>query len=69
MLLFWIYLKHHSRGKMIHFEKARSEDTKALALVSWHAFDNNILYGALGPGGPQEYKSDIWQSVLMGKGS
>jgi GNAT superfamily N-acetyltransferase len=54
---------------MIHFEKARIEDTKALALVSWHAFDHNIQYGAPDPGGPKGYKSDIWQAVMMGKGS
>ena len=54
---------------MVQFEKARIEDTKALALVSWHAFDYDVHYGAPGPGGPKGYKSDIWQAVLMGKGS
>jgi GNAT superfamily N-acetyltransferase len=64
-----VYILNLRRGKMIQFEKARIEDTKALALVSWRAFDNDIHYGAPTPVGPKGYKSDIWQSVLMGKNS
>jgi len=50
---------------MIRFEKAKAEDAKALALVYWHAFDNDVNYGAPGPGGPPGYKSDRWQSKMM----
>ena len=50
---------------MLRFEKARSEDAKALALVSWQAFDNDVHYGAPGPGGPPGYRSDRWQSKMM----
>jgi len=50
---------------MIRFEKAKTEDSKALALVSWRAFDNDIHYGAPSVGGPPGYKSDRWQSKMM----
>ncbi len=50
---------------MIRFERARAEDAKALALISWRAFDNDAHYGAPGPGGPPGYRSDRWQSKMM----
>jgi len=50
---------------MIRFEKAKIEDAKGLALVSWRAFDNDIHYGASGKGGPPGYKSQKWQSKMM----
>ena len=36
---------------MIRIEKARSEDSKVLALASWRAFDTDVNYGAPGVGG------------------
>lgn len=53
---------------MIRFKKAKTEDAKALALVSWRAFDHDVHYGASGPGGPPGYKSDRWQSKMMRMG-
>jgi RimJ/RimL family protein N-acetyltransferase len=50
---------------MIRFARARVEDAKALALISWQAFDNDVHYGAPGPGGPPGYRSDRWQSKMM----
>lgn len=50
---------------MIQFEKARPEDAQALALASWRAFDNDVNYGAPGPGGPPGYNSDRWQLRMM----
>jgi GNAT superfamily N-acetyltransferase len=50
---------------MILFEKAKSQDAKGLALVSWKSFDNDVNYGAPAPGGPPNYKSDKWQSKMM----
>ena len=50
---------------MIRFEKAKPQDAKALARVSWEAFDHDAHYGAPGPGGPPGYKSDRWQSKMM----
>jgi hypothetical protein len=50
---------------MIRIEKARSEDSKALALASWRAFANDVNYGAPGVGGPPGYKSDRWQSKMI----
>jgi RimJ/RimL family protein N-acetyltransferase len=55
-------------GVMLRFEKARLEDAKALALISWRAFDNDIHYGAPGKGGPPGYKSDMWQMRLIATG-
>jgi GNAT superfamily N-acetyltransferase len=49
----------------IQFEKARPEDARALALASWRAFDNDVNYGAPGPGGPPGYNSDRWQLRMM----
>ena len=50
---------------MIRFEKAKPEDSKGLALASWHAFDNDVNYGAKTSGGPPGYKSETWQSKMM----
>jgi GNAT superfamily N-acetyltransferase len=50
---------------IIRFEKATPGDAKALALASWHAFDNDVNYGAPGVGGPPGYKSDRWQLRMM----
>lgn len=49
-------------------EPARPEDAKALALVSWKAFDNDIHFGAPAKGGPPGYKSDRWQTQMMQAG-
>lgn len=53
---------------MLRFEKARPEDARVLARISGRAFDNDVNYGALGPGGPPGYKSDIWQIRMMARG-
>ena len=50
---------------MLRFKRARVEDAKVLALVSQQAFDNDVHYGAPGPGGPPGYQSDRWQSKMM----
>ncbi len=50
---------------MIRFARARAEDAKALALISWRAFDNDVNYGAPDSGGPPGYRSDRWQSKMM----
>jgi GNAT superfamily N-acetyltransferase len=50
---------------MLRFEKAKARDAKALAVISGRAFDNDVHYGAPGPGGPPGYKSDQWQSKMM----
>ena len=53
---------------MIHFEKARMEDAKALALISWHLFDHDIHYGAPRVSGPPGYKAGRWQSRMIRRG-
>ena len=50
---------------MIRFNRARVEDAKALALISRQAFDNDVHFGAPGPGGPPGYQSDRWQIRMM----
>lgn len=50
---------------MIRLEEAKSQDAKALALVSKRAFEDDINYGAPDIGGPPGYKSDSWQSKMM----
>jgi GNAT superfamily N-acetyltransferase len=50
---------------MILFKKAKPGDAKELARASWRAFDNDVNYGARGPGGPTGYKSERWQSRMM----
>lgn len=53
---------------MIRFDRARSGDAERLAAVSKRAFDNDIHYGAPGPGGPPGYDSSAWQRRAMGFG-
>ena len=53
---------------MLSFEKARPEDAKALVLISWRAFDNDINFGAPGKGGPSGYNSEMWQIRMMTRG-
>lgn len=52
----------------IVLERARPEDAKALALVSWKAFDDDVNYGAPQKGGPPGYRSDKWQAKMMQAG-
>jgi GNAT superfamily N-acetyltransferase len=52
----------------ITLERARPADAKALALVSWQAFDDDVNYGAPAKGGPPGYKSDRWQTKMMQAG-
>lgn len=49
----------------IRFEKMQPEDAMTLAEVSRRAFDNDVHYGAPGPGGPHGYDSDLWQTRMM----
>ena len=50
---------------MTEFKQAKPEEAKALALVSWRAFDHDVNYGAPAVGGPPGYKSDRWQRKMM----
>jgi RimJ/RimL family protein N-acetyltransferase len=50
---------------MIHISKAKPADAELLAQVSKDAFDNDIHYGAPGPGGPPGYDSPNWQAKMM----
>ncbi len=52
----------------ITLERARLEDAKALALVSWKAFDDDVNYGGPQKGGPPGYRSDKWQAKMMQAG-
>jgi GNAT superfamily N-acetyltransferase len=45
--------------------KARATDAAALAHASERAFDDDIHYGAPGPGGPEGYRSPEWQARMM----
>jgi len=54
---------------MIRIRKATPKDAQELATASQKAFDNDVNYGAPGPGGPPGYKSDRWQSRMMHVGS
>ena len=49
----------------LKFEEAAPEDAQALARVSKRAFDNDVHYGAPGPGGPPGYDTDTWQLKMM----
>ncbi len=53
---------------MLRFEKARPGDAKTLAIISGRAFDNDVNYGAPGPGGPPGYKHEMWQIRMMTRG-
>ncbi len=50
---------------MIQFIKARPGDAERLAQASKRAFDDDIHYGAPGPGGPPGYDSAEWQAKMM----
>ncbi len=52
----------------ITLERARPEDAKTLALLSWKAFDDDVNYGAPQKGGPPGYRSDKWQAKMMQAG-
>lgn len=45
--------------------KAVARDAKVLALASQRAFDNDVNFGAPGPGGPPGYDSAAWQKGMM----
>jgi GNAT superfamily N-acetyltransferase len=51
--------------KVVVFRRAKSQDADQLASVSKRAFDNDIHYGAPGPGGPPGYDSSAWQRRMM----
>ncbi len=46
---------------MIRLVRAHASDAKALTDISRRAFDNDVNYGAPGPGGPPGYDSVEWQ--------
>jgi GNAT superfamily N-acetyltransferase len=50
---------------MLKVVRANSRDADTLAQVSKQAFDNDVHYGAPGPGGPPGYDSAAWQSRMM----
>jgi GNAT superfamily N-acetyltransferase len=52
---------------MLKMGKARSADAATLAGASERAFNNDIHYGAPGPGpgGPPGYRSPEWQARMM----
>jgi len=50
---------------MLRLVKARSTDAGKLASASQRAFDDDIHYGAPGPGGPPGYRSPEWQTKMM----
>lgn len=52
----------------VQLRKARQGDSGALARISKRAFDNDIHYGAPGPGGPPGYDSESWQRRMMRMG-
>ena len=53
---------------MLKVMRANSRDADKLAQLSKQAFDNDIHYGAPGPGGPPGYDSAAWQSKMMRMG-
>lgn len=53
------------RDGMPRFAKARPGDAERLAQVSKRAFDDDVHYGAPGPGGPPGYDSAAWQARMM----
>jgi GNAT superfamily N-acetyltransferase len=50
---------------VVRFRRARPGDAGSLARASKRAFDNDIHYGAPGPGGPPGYDSNAWQRRMM----
>jgi RimJ/RimL family protein N-acetyltransferase len=53
---------------LVTFRRARPQDASLLASVSRRAFDNDVHYGAAGPGGPPGYDSATWQQRMMRHG-
>ena len=53
---------------MSYISKAGPTDAELLAQASKDAFDNDIHYGAPGPGGPPGYDSPAWQARMMQMG-
>ncbi|MBN1934552.1 MAG: GNAT family N-acetyltransferase [Anaerolineae bacterium] len=53
----------------IRLAKTVARDGTSLAQISGRAFDNDIHYGAPGPGGPPGYKSAEWQRKMMRLGN
>jgi GNAT superfamily N-acetyltransferase len=50
---------------VVTFRRARPQDARLLASVSKRAFDDDVHYGAPGPGGPTGYDSEAWQRRMM----
>jgi len=50
---------------VVTFRRARPQDARLLASVSKRAFDDDVHYGAPGPGGPPGYDSEAWQRRMM----
>ena len=50
---------------VVVLRRAKAQDADRLASVSKRAFDNDIHYGAPGPGGPPGYDSSAWQQRMM----
>ena len=58
-----------SEGKTtLRMVRARAADAATLARASERAFDDDIRYGAPGPGGPPGYASPEWQARMMRMG-
>jgi RimJ/RimL family protein N-acetyltransferase len=53
---------------VVVFRRARARDADSLARACKRAFDNDIHYGASGPGGPPGYDSSAWQQRMMRAG-
>jgi len=59
-------VEQRDRGKnTIRIMEARLSDAEMLAQISERAFDDDVNYGALGPGGPPGYESAAWQAKMM----
>lgn len=50
---------------MLKIVRAHIRDAEELAQLSKQAFDDDIHYGAPGPGGPPGYDDPIWQRRMM----
>jgi RimJ/RimL family protein N-acetyltransferase len=50
---------------MLQIRKARPAEAEALAELSKRVFDDDVNYGAPGPGGPPGYDSASWQARMM----
>lgn len=51
--------------RALRLVKARQADAGVLAEISGRAFEDDIHYGAPGPGGPPGYNSADWQARIM----